>query len=412
MEEIQNKEFTFKDTSATRKIFSLRKRIRAVTGGTAASKTISILVWIINYCQSPQKRNKLVTVVSESYPHLDKGAILDFKTIMRDRNYWDDSCWNETKHIYRFEAGNTLEFFSVDTYGKAHGPRRDVLFVNECNNLQFNIVDQLITRTREIVWLDWNPTDEFWFYTEMLPARNDIDFITLTYKDNEALDTVTVAEIESHKGNKQWWTVYGLGQLGTLESRIYKNWLEIDSIPNEARLVRRGLDFGYTNDPTVIIDIYEYNGGFILNELVYQKGLSNKTIADIILNQPERCLVVADSAEPKSIAEIAGYGYGVNIIGAVKGTGSVYQGIQFVQDQKISITRQSIKTIKAYRNYLFTTDKNGKVINDPDDTIHEWSNPMDALRYGLDSFRHKKVTFPTATNFGGLKPLYPELGRF
>lgn len=395
------------DTTSTRKVFQLRKRIRAVAGGTSASKTISILIWLIDYCQSSKNVNKLCTVVSESYPHLSHGAILDFQMIMKDRGYWREDLWHDTKHVYTFETGNKLEFTAIDNYGKAHGPRRDVLFVNECNNLAYNIVDQLIVRTRELVWLDWNPTNEFWFYTEMLGLRDDIDFITLTYMDNEALDPVTIAEIESHKNNKGWWQVYGLGQLGTLEGRIYRDWIEVDDVPEEARLTRRGLDFGFTNDPTVIEDLYRYNEGFLIDEVTYQKGLSNRTIGEIILNR-EKTLTVADSAEPKSIQEILDYG--VNIIGAVKGQGSVYQGIQFVQAQKIYITKRSVKTLKAYRNYLFMTDKNGKVTNDPDDTIHEWSNPMDAIRYGLDSFREKKK-YVQPTSFGGIKSLYPELGN-
>jgi phage terminase large subunit len=404
--ENQQDEFHIKDTSATRRIFDLKKRIRAVTGGTAASKTISILIWLIDYCQSQKNKDKLATVVSESYPHLEKGAMRDFEVIMKDRGYWKDRLWNNTKHIYTFETGNKLEFMSVDTYGKAHGPRRHILFVNECNNLAYNIVDQLIIRTKEVIWLDWNPVAEFWFYTDMMITREkDLDFITLTYKDNEALDQITIDEIESHRNNKAWWTVYGLGQLGQLEGRIYTNWQIINQIPHEARLERYGLDFGYSNDPTVIIAIYRYNDGFILDEITYQKGLSNKTIADIFINQP-RALVIADSAEPKSIDEIKNYG--VNIIGAIKGADSVYQGIQYVQNQKISITERSIKTIKAYRNYLFITDKDGKVLNDPDDTIHEWSNSMDAIRYGLDSFK-PRLNIKPQTDFGGIKSHIPGL---
>ncbi len=382
MEEVlQERTFNFTDTTATKKIFSLKQRIRAVTGGTSASKTISILVWLIDYCQTKQTRNKLATVVSESYPHLSLGAILDFQNIMKDRNYWNEANWNETKHTYTFETGNKLEFYSVD-FGKAHGPRRDVLFINEANNLDYKVVDQLIVRTREVVWLDWNPSEEFWFYTDMQVSRTDIDFLTLTYLDNEALDATTVTEIESHKNNINWWTVYGLGQLGVLEARIYKNWQIIDSIPHEAQLVRRGLDFGYSVDPTVLIDVYSYNGGYILDEQLYQKGLSNKSIADFI-NELEETLTIGDSSEPKSIDEIRDYG--VRILGAIKGPGSVYQGIQFVQSQKISVTKRSVKTIKAYRHYMFFTDKNGKVTNDPDDSIHEWSNPMDAARYAITS---------------------------
>ncbi len=373
--------FNFSDTSSTRKVFELNKRIRAVAGGTSASKTISILVWIIDYCQTKQNREKTVHVVSESFPHLEMGAMLDFQNIMKDRGYWQDERWHGTLHTYTFETNNKVRFMSVDSYGKAHGPRRDVLFVNEANNLDYRIVDQLITRTREIVWLDWNPSEEFWFYTDMKPNRDDIDFITLTYKDNEALDEVTVKEIESHKNNKQWWTVYGLGQLGTIEGRIYKDWQIIDEIPFEARLERRGMDFGYTNDPTAIVDVYKFNGGFILDELAFLKGLSNKQIADIILNVPQT-LVIADSAEPKSIDEIRSYG--INIIGATKGPGSISQGIQFMQDQRISVTKRSLNIIKEYRNYLWLTDKDGKITNEPESGF---DHSLDAARYALSSYK-------------------------
>lgn len=406
MEENPQTLHSISDTTATRKIFGLTKRIRAVAGGTSASKTISILIWLIDYCQTKQNREKLVTVTSESYPHLQKGAMLDFINIMRDRSYWKDDLWHDTKHVYTFETGNKLEFATFDTYSKAHGSRRDVLFINEGNNMNYNIVDQLMVRTREIVWIDWNPTNEFWFYTELLGHRDDIDFITLTYKDNEALDETTVKEIESHKNNKTWWTVYGEGQLGTVEGRIYRNWQEIDEIPEGAQLVRDGLDFGYSVDPTVIIDIYRYNNSFILDEVTYQKGLSNRSIADILSNRP-RILVVADSAEPKSIDEIASYG--IHIIGAKKGAGSVYQGIQYVQAQTISVTKRSTKTIKAYRNYMFSQDNNGKFTNDPDDTIHEWSNPMDAIRYGMDSLK-ATAPKPLPTTYGGVLPYIEGVG--
>ncbi len=318
--------------------------------------------------------------------------MLDFESIMKAHKYWNDERWHKTKHTYTFETGTKIEFFSADTYGKAHGPRRDVLFLNECNNLSYNIVDQLIIRTRKIVWMDWNPSTEFWFYTDMLPNREDIDFITLTYLDNEALDDVTKAEIESHRNNKSWWQVYGLGQLGEVESRIYKDWQIVDEIPHEARLERYWLDFGYSNDPTSIGAVYRYNGGFILDELVYQKGLLNSQIADILANVPERALTIADSAEPKSIAEIALRG--VLILPSEKGKDSVINGIQYVQQQKISITKRSINTIKEYRNYTWETDKDGKILNVP---IDLWNHSMDGIRYALSSFNKKESQ--TATTY-------------
>lgn len=381
----------FKDTTATRKVFSLRKRIRAVAGGTSASKTISILVWFIDYAQT--RRNELMSVVSESFPHLEKGAMLDFQNIMKSQGYWNEERWHDTKHRYTFETGTVIEFFSVDTYGKAHGPRRDVLFVNECNNLEYNIVDQLITRTRKIVWLDWNPSIEFWFYTEMQPHRDDIDFITLTYKDNEALDETTIKEIESHKHNKVWWQVYGLGQLGEVEGRIYKNWRIIDEIPYEARLVARWLDFGYSNHPSSLGDVYEYNGGLIFDQLLYRKGLSNQQIAKVILAQEnQNVITIADSAEPKSIAEIKEEG--VTILPCEKGKDSIKNGIQLVQSYKnISITKRSVETIKENRNYMWETDSDGKIMNIPVDL---WNHSMDGIRYVV-SFLKRPVKTGTKT---------------
>jgi phage terminase large subunit len=179
-----------------------------------------------------------------------------------------------------------------------------------------------------------------------------------------------------------------LGEPNSQEGRIYQGWEVLDDIPHEAKLVRYGNDFGYSIDPTVIIALYYYNGGYILDEVAYQKGLSNRSIADIYLNR-DRALVIADSAEPKSIDEI--YNYGINIQGVKKGPDSVRQGIQFVQEQKISITRRSVKTREAYLHYKWAVDKEGRQLNEPDDTVHEWSNPMDAIRYGFESLRPPKV---------------------
>lgn len=335
--------------------------------------------------------NKTIDVMSESYPHLEGGAIKDFKNIMLDRDYWVSERWNESKHFYTFETGSVIKFISIDNIGKAHGPRRNILFLNEANNTPWPIVDQLIIRTDEEIWMDWNPSTEFWYYSE-IKDKKDHDFLTLTYLDNEALSRAMVDEIESHKGNKNWWKVYGLGELGEVEGKIYKDWQIVDDIPHEARLERRGIDFGYSNDPTAIVDIYKYNGAFILDEITYQKGLSNKQIADIINNQLIT-INVADSAEPKSIDEI--HSYGVNIIPCVKGRDSVSQGIQYVQDQRISITKRSLNIIREYRNYLWQTDKNGKIINVPEPGF---DHALDAVRYAFDSYRPS-----TPTILGGMK---------
>lgn len=394
----------FKATTATRIILSLKKRIRAVSGGTSASKTISILFWIIDYAQST--RNEVITIVGESFPHLNLGAIRDFKNIMVSHKYWDDKNWNETSHTYKFDDGTIVEFISFDKYGKAHGPRRDVLFLNEGNNIPYNIADQLITRTRKIVWIDWNPTVEFWFHNEMLGKRDDIDYVgdggnlpPLTYKDNEALDEVTVHEIESHRHNKNWWRVYGLGLLGELEGKIYKDWEIVDEIPHEARLERYGLDFGYSKDPATLIGIYYYNGGYILDEKFYSTGMTNRMIADNIKNLPQ-ALVMADSAEPKSIDEIREYG--VNILPCTKKQGSVNHGIQYVQEQRISMTKRSLNLIREYRNYMWKTDKDGNVTTTPD---AGFDHTMDAVRYGFESLKgsNEPIFIPPMTGFGGEK---------
>jgi len=384
---------TYKKTTATDKIFAMKGRIRAVAGGTSASKTISILFWLIDYAQVKHSTPQLITIVSESYPHLEGGAMRDFMNIMKDSGYWNDELWHGTKHIYTTEAGNEIQFMAVDTYGKAHGPRRDILYVNECNNLDYKIVDQLITRTRKTVWLDWNPSEEFWFYTEMKPNRTDIDFITLTYKDNEALDQVTINEIESHQQNKGWWQVYGLGQLGEVEGRIYTGWNIIDEVPHEARLERRGMDFGYSQDPTAIVDIYYHNGGYILDEKLYQVGFSNNAIAQFLKNMTDsHTLVIADSAEPKSIDEIAEYGVG--IVGAEKGPGSLNRSIKHMQAQRISITRHSYNLIKEYRQYFWKTDRNGTILSIPEGGR---DHALDAARYALESLRPSQVIAKSRT---------------
>jgi phage terminase large subunit len=374
-------------TTATRKLQALNKRIRGVAGGTSASKTVSILLILIDYAQKHD--DEIISVVSESFPHLKRGAIRDFVSIMQGHNYWVDSRWNETDKIYTYETGSRLEFFSADQPGKVRGPRRNVLFVNEANNISYETYTQLEIRTKDIVWLDWNPVTSFWFYESDIPGevavkdRPDCDFIILTYKDNEALSLQEAATLEMRKGNKNWWRVYGEGQLGELVGRIYTGWQIIDEIPHEARLERRGLDFGYSNDFTAIVAVYYYNGGYILDEELYQKGMSNKPIADVITNLTDKqTLVVADSAEPKSIDEIKAYG--INILPVVKGADSVQQGIQFVQDQKISITKRSVNLLKEYRGYMWLTDKDGKSINKPQDFMND---ALDATRYGFDAMR-------------------------
>jgi len=375
----------FIETTAFRKIASMKKRVRICQGGTSASKTISILLYLIAYAQTDKKKT-LTSVVSESIPHLKRGAIRDFKNIMKEHNYWKDSNWSASDSIYTFETGSQIEFFSTDNGDKLRGARRDRLFMNEANNNTFEAFEQLEVRTKDFIILDYNPTNEFWALTELKDRRDDVDFLILTYKDNEGLPEEIVKSIEQRKSRKSWWQVYGLGLLGEVEGRIYTGWQIIESIPHEARLERRGLDFGYTNDPTAIVDIYYFNGGYILDEICYTKGMSNKQIVDTILAQPKQVMVIADSAEPKSIDEIKSYG--INIQPAIKGQGSLNQGIQYVQDQTISMTKRSLNLIKEYRNYLWATDRDGKLLNEPEGGF---DHILDATRYGLVSFKPTNI---------------------
>ena len=377
----------YKLTTATKKVQALKKRIRAVQGGTSASKTISILLDLINLAQRDTVPT-LTSVVSESIPHLKRWALRDFKNIMIAHQYFQDARWNSTDSVYTFETWSKLEFFSTDNGDKLRGARRDRLFMNECNNIHVDAFDQLEVRTKEFIFLDWNPSNDFWFY-EQVQHREDCEHIILTYLDNEALPIEIKQAIEAKKGNARWWKVYGEGLLGDVDGKIYKDWITIDEMPHEARLEVRGMDFGYSNDPSTIIDIYKYNGGYILDEQLYRKWMSNKQIADFIhnLERPET-LIIADSAEPKSIDEIRSYW--VTILPAVKWPDSIRNWIQVIQDMKISMTKRSTNLIKEYRNYLWKIDRDWKVLNVP-----EWGldHLLDWLRYWIVGITKRTTNF-------------------
>lgn len=373
-------------TTALRKIQALDKRLRIVQGGSSASKTYSILILLIDLAQRDE-RPTLTSIVSETFPHLKRGPMRDFLEILGELNLFKPKSWNKTDYVYTFETGSKIEFFSADQPGKVRGPRRNRLFINEANNVPFETFEQLEIRTNEFIFIDYNPVADFWVNEEIFGKRDDYDHIVLTYKDNEALDESIVRALEARKDRPNFWKVYGLGEFGELEGKIFRGWQIIDEIPHEARLERRGLDFGYSIDPTTLVDVYYFNGGYILDEQLYQTGMSNKKIADFILDldHPET-LVIADSAEPKSIDEI--YSYGVNIRAANKGRDSVRQGIQFMQDLPISVTKRSINLIKEYRNYTWATDRLGKIItpNIPEDAFNHL---LDASRYALSTLERR-----------------------
>lgn len=365
-----------KQTTALTKISSLRRRLRIIQGGTSASKTFSIVAYLIDVAQN--NPNLVISIVSESLPHLKLGAMRDFQTIMRWHRYWVEASWSRSEFVYTFDNGTIIEFFGVDNLGKVHGPRRDILFVNECNNVIWSVYRQLATRTRRVIILDFNPVGLFWVHEKLIPFFKH-DFLKLTYRDNEALERSVVREIEINaEMDENYRRVYAEGEVGRNEGQIMTNWVHVDQIPEEARKVRRGLDFGYSNHPSALVDVYEWNGGYILDELLYEKGHDNPAIAAVIKQQGDDVLVVADSAEPKSIDEISREG--VAIIGAEKGPDSIRNGIQKMQRVQIYVTRRSTNLIKEERNYLWKVDKNGEPLNIPRDLFN---HGMDAARYAL-----------------------------
>ena len=380
----------FKRTTATNKILALKKRVKIIQGGTSASKTYSILAVLIN--KALLEHGIEISIVAETIPHLRRGALKDFLKIMKWTGRFFEDRFNKSLLRYEFANGSVIEFFSADDSSKLRGARRDILYINECNNVTFDSYNELAIRTRKEVYLDFNPANEFWVHTE-LKDEPDSDFLILTYKDNEALDKSIVEQIEKNRDKAQtssywanWWKVYGEGQLGMLEGVVFSNWKTIDTIPKEARLLGIGLDFGYTNDPTAIVEIYAYNGQRIVNEIVYQNGLVNSEIAKRL---PKNVIVYADSSEPKSIEEIRRLG--ITIKGVTKGKDSINYGIDVMQRQDYLITNQSVDLIKELRSYIWDTDKTGRRLNKPIDFNN---HAIDALRY------HEMETLGIGANYG------------
>lgn len=321
----------------------------------------------------------------------------DFLKIMKLTGRYIDANWSRTLLTYTFENGSYIEFFSADQEERVRGPRRHILYVNEGNNIKtFDTFYQLAIRTAIEIWLDFNPSHEFWAHTE-LQEDEDIEWLVITYKDNEGLQPSIVKEIEKarikafHDPNlnindlfkesnvkngfwANWWKVYGLGLLGSLDGVILNNWSQIDKIPEEAEYLGSGLDFGYTNDPSTIIDIYKWNGKRIVDEVLYAKGQDNDMLADAI----EDRTVFADSAEPKSIDYIRDKKK-KNIKGVKKGADSIVFGLELMQMQEYLITKRSVNLLREVRRYSYDKDKTGKKSNKPAEGQED--HAIDGWRY-------------------------------
>ncbi len=357
------------------------RRIKVIQGGTSAGKTFAIIPILID--KAIKKGGTSISIVSESFPHLRKGAMRDFINIMKMTNRYIDKNWNRTNSIYTFSNGSYVEFFSAESADKLRGARRNILFVNECNNITHEAYSQMAMRTDEDIYLDYNPSHKFWI--EDVLKSNEAYKIILTYKDNEALSDTIIKFLESKRDLantseywKNWCKVYLDGQQGTLEGVIFDNWKPIDKIPEEARLLAYGLDWGYTNDPTTLIGVYKYNDEIILDELIYKTGLTNQDIIKELklLNISSREEIYCDSAEPKSIKEVSLGGF--RTLPTKKGKDSIVYGIQLMLGEKFLVTKNSRNLIMELNRYSWKIDRSGVPINIP---IDNYNHGIDAVRY-------------------------------
>lgn len=373
-------------------LFINSKRYLVAQGGMRAAKTYSILMLVISWCQS--NADKIATVASMSYPHLSRGAIRDFQAIMKAADIWEPERWNQSSKIYTFGNGTILEFISVDNMS-AHGPARDLLFVNEANDMDFQTFQNLAFRTTGKVIIDYNPTHEFWAHQLIKDEKDNADFIILTYKDNEALAPSIRKAIESRKPKKgeepsNWWVVYGLGQVGSLEGNVYEGWIKTTpEATKNAKLVRYGLDFGFSNDETAMVAIWKNaDGSFIAEEKLYRREMLGSDYAPTFrqIGIDPNVLIVADAARPEIIAEIKKAGF--RIVGADKNPGSVLRGIDRVKQQQIYYIGSNLE--KEYLAYAWRTKRSGEVLDEPQDGF---DHCVDALRYGIDELQRPRFDF-------------------
>jgi len=353
-----------------------RNKIIVEQGGTRSGKTYNILLWIIfAYCQ--KNEGKMITIVRKSFPAVRGTVMRDFFQILRDHNMYTEDVHAKTSSEYKIGT-NTVEFISLDQPQKIRGRKRDLLFVNEANELNFEDWQQLIFRTGEQIIVDYNPSDEFhWIYDKVL-TRNDCSFYKTTYKDNPFLPQPIVEEIERLKEtDENYWRIYGLGERGQSRSLVF-SFSTVPNIPETAKLISYGLDFGFSNDPTAMVATYMQDQNIYVNELIYRTGMTNQDIAHEFdrLKLDRRDEVYADSAEPKSIEEIHRMGWNVK----PTSKGAINQGIDMLRRYKLHITESSSNVIKEMRNYKYIEDKNGDLTNKP---IDKFNHACDALRYSV-----------------------------
>ena len=357
-------------------------RVVSNRGGTRSTKTYSTLQFLHTLIPEADTVGDVTSVVSETLPHLKKGAIRDFERII-GKPLKLDAHWSESSHTYTYENGAKLEFFSADAPGKVQGPARKRLFINECNHISYDTYRQLAVRTQGTIYLDYNPTTSFWANEKIEPRDNTVLIIS-TYKDNPFLTPEQVREIEANAEDANWWKVFGLGEIGTLEGVIY-NFEQIDEMPDPDGMVETyGLDFGFTNDPTALIHTYidTDRKAVYFDELLYHRGMQNDAIAEALqsFNIPRHVPIYADSSEPKTIEWLQQFGW--NIDKCFKTTKKAEQ-VQMLRGYKHYITKRSINLIREHRGYVWAVDKTGKPLNEP---IAYNDHAEDAARYSVISY--------------------------
>lgn len=350
------------------------KRITIEQGGTRSGKTYNILIWLIfDYCAN--NKGKIVTVARKTFPALRTSAMRDFFEILRNYNLYSEEYHNKSNSEY-YLNGNLVEFISLDQPTKVRGRKRDLLYINEANELYWEDWQQLVFRTKDKIIIDYNPSDEFSWIYDKVKTRDDADFYITTYQDNPFLDDEIKKEIERlRETDENYWQVYGLGQTGQSKSLIFRIH-EIKEIPKEAKFLAMGMDFGFTNDPTTLVAVYQSGDNLYFDELLYQTGLTNTDISNKFkeLGIDKRTEIYADDAEPKSIEEL--YRMGWNVKEAKKK--EVNLGIDIMKRYKLHCTSNSVNMIKEFKNYKWIEDKNSNILNKP---VDMFNHSIDAIRY-------------------------------
>ena len=354
-----------------------QNRIIVEQGGTRSGKTYNILIWLIIYCLREENTGQVITICRKTFPAVRASVMRDFFEILERAGRYNPDNHNKSSSEY-YLGGNMVEFISLDQPQKVRGRKRDMLFINEANELHFEDWQQLIMRTNGRIIIDYNPSDEYhWIYDRVI-TRDDVDFYKTTYLDNPFLPSNIISEIERLKQtDENYWKIYGLGERGQSKAVIF-SYQEVTAIPEGAVLVSAGMDFGFTNDPTTLIVAYRKDIDLYFQELIYETGLTNRDIHHKLqsLGFDKRTEIFGDSAEPKSIKELQLFGW--NIKPTAKGADSVMAGIDMLKRYRLNVTKGSINLIKEFRNYKFVEDHNGKVLNKP---IDAYNHAIDAARY-------------------------------